>query len=106
MKAAITAILFVPAIPIPSFSKPIKFIKEYTYDAGESDSLLSCRTLSLIEVKRQLLEDAQENLLQINKDYQKAQQLYPLANCWKKEFSKEWKIEILRRLTRLLPASK
>jgi hypothetical protein len=33
-----------------------KFIENYTYSAGESDSKLTCRTVSLIEIKRLLLE--------------------------------------------------
>jgi len=32
------------------------FIEVYTYNAGENDSKLTCRTVSLIEVKRLLLE--------------------------------------------------
>ena len=57
MKTAIITILFVLIVPIQSLAKPIEFIKEYTYDAGETDSLLSCRTISLMEVKRLLLEE-------------------------------------------------
>jgi tetratricopeptide (TPR) repeat protein len=40
----------------PSWARPADFIEVYTYQAGETDSKLSCRTVSLIEVKRLLLE--------------------------------------------------
>jgi tetratricopeptide (TPR) repeat protein len=38
-------------------AKTVTFEKEYTYDAGEADSKLSCRTISLLQVKRLLLEE-------------------------------------------------
>jgi tetratricopeptide (TPR) repeat protein len=39
------------------YAKTVTFEKEYTYDAGEADSKLSCRTISLLQVKRLLLEE-------------------------------------------------
>ena len=51
-------IYFVLILVLPSlcFSKQKEFIESYTYTAGEADSKLTCRTVSLIEVKRLLLE--------------------------------------------------
>jgi tetratricopeptide (TPR) repeat protein len=40
----------------PLSAKPTAFIEVYTYQAGDSDSKLTCRSVSLIEVKRLLLE--------------------------------------------------
>lgn len=40
-----------------AFAEPKSFIKEYTYQAGESDSKLSCRAIALEQVKRLLLEE-------------------------------------------------
>jgi len=37
------------------------FIKEYTYQASEYDSKVTCRLLALEQVKRLLLEEPQEN---------------------------------------------
>ena len=39
------------------YAKPESFVKEYTYEAGESDSKLTCRTIALEQVKRLLLEE-------------------------------------------------
>jgi tetratricopeptide (TPR) repeat protein len=39
-----------------SWATPTEFVEKYTYAAGEADSKLTCRTISLIEVKRLLLE--------------------------------------------------
>jgi len=39
-----------------AWARTSDFIEVYTYDAGENDSKLTCRTVSLIEVKRLLLE--------------------------------------------------
>lgn len=44
------------ALPVPAHSAARQFIENYTYTAGEADSKLTCRTVSLIEVKRLLLE--------------------------------------------------
>ena len=40
-----------------AFAKPESFMKEYVYEAGESDSKLTCRTIALEQVKRLLLEE-------------------------------------------------
>ena len=40
----------------PGWARTSDFIEVYTYNAGENDSKLTCRTVSLIEVKRLLLE--------------------------------------------------
>ena len=47
-------LLFIPCL---SFTEIKTFEKEYTYQASESDSKLSSRTVSLREVKRLLLEE-------------------------------------------------
>ncbi len=44
-------------LPGPVLAEKCTFIKEYTYQAGEGDSKLSCRTIALGEVKRLLLEE-------------------------------------------------
>ena len=44
---------FVPAV----FAGMQTFEKDYTYEAGEADSKLSCRTISLEQAKRLLLEE-------------------------------------------------
>ena len=51
-------ICFVLILSLPSLgiSGQKEFIESYTYTAGEADSKLTCRTVSLIEVKRLLLE--------------------------------------------------
>lgn len=53
-----TIIYFVLILALPSLgiSGQKEFIENYTYTAGEADSKLTCRTVSLIEVKRLLLE--------------------------------------------------
>ena len=40
----------------PVWARTSDFIEVYSYNAGENDSKLTCRTVSLIEVKRLLLE--------------------------------------------------
>ena len=42
---------------VPSFAEEVTFIKEYTYQASELDSKVSCRTIALEMVKRLLLEE-------------------------------------------------
>jgi tetratricopeptide (TPR) repeat protein len=44
------------SLPFTGMASSTKFIENYTYSAGESDSKLTCRTVSLIEIKRLLLE--------------------------------------------------
>lgn len=44
------------ALPSLCHSSSREFVENYTYTAGEADSKLTCRTVSLIEVKRLLLE--------------------------------------------------
>jgi len=41
----------------PAFAKTMTFTKEYTYQASEADSKLSCRAIALEQVKRLLLEE-------------------------------------------------
>ncbi|MCX5819991.1 MAG: hypothetical protein NT047_08800 [Deltaproteobacteria bacterium] len=57
--ARITLFSFLFLLYIPRLtSAEIKtFIKEYTYQAGEYDSKVTCRTLALEQVKRLLLEE-------------------------------------------------
>lgn len=50
-------ILFASLIANSSFAETKTFIKEYIYQASESDSKLSCRTIALREVKRLILEE-------------------------------------------------
>ncbi len=42
---------------MPTLAKTVTCIKEYTYQASEVDSKLSCRTIALEQVKRLLLEE-------------------------------------------------
>ena len=48
--------IMILALPLFCLAAPQEFIENYTYIAGEADSKLTCRTISLIEVKRLLLE--------------------------------------------------
>lgn len=50
------AIVLLAALPSLGFTAQKEFVESYTYTAGEADSKLACRTISLIEVKRLLLE--------------------------------------------------
>ena len=52
----IIVILIILSTPFKSVAASRDFIESYTYNAGESDSKLTCRTVSLLEVKRMLLE--------------------------------------------------
>jgi tetratricopeptide (TPR) repeat protein len=52
----IVIILMILSLPFTSMASSRKFIESYTYSAGESDSKLTCRMVSLIEIKRLLLE--------------------------------------------------
>jgi tetratricopeptide (TPR) repeat protein len=47
--------LFLAALPVHAETKT--FIREYTYEAGEIDSKVSCRAIALEQVKRLLLEE-------------------------------------------------
>jgi tetratricopeptide (TPR) repeat protein len=49
-------ILFMLSV-MPSSAKTVTYVKEYTYQASEMDSKLSCRTIALEQVKRLLLEE-------------------------------------------------
>lgn len=40
-----------------AWAKPVEFVREYSYLAGEADSKLSCRIIALEQVKRLLLEE-------------------------------------------------
>ena len=40
-----------------AWAKPVEFVREYSYVAGEADSKLSCRIIALEQVKRLLLEE-------------------------------------------------
>ncbi|HIJ80500.1 MAG TPA: tetratricopeptide repeat protein [Desulfuromonadales bacterium] len=42
---------------LPAYAKTESFVKVYTYEAGEADSKLTCRTIALEQVKRLLLEE-------------------------------------------------
>lgn len=43
-------------VPVPARAELLSFQEQYHYAAGEADSKLSCRAVSLLEVKRLLLE--------------------------------------------------
>jgi tetratricopeptide (TPR) repeat protein len=47
--------LFFAAVPLHAETKT--FVREYTYEAGEIDSKISCRAIALEQVKRLLLEE-------------------------------------------------
>jgi tetratricopeptide (TPR) repeat protein len=47
--------LFFAAVPLHAETKT--FVREYTYEAGEIDSKISCRVIALEQVKRLLLEE-------------------------------------------------
>lgn len=57
MKKIILLCLYVLLLfPFASLAKTVTFEEKYTYDASEADSKLTCRTISLLQVKRLLLE--------------------------------------------------
>jgi tetratricopeptide (TPR) repeat protein len=56
MGRLIAIFLMILSLPFTSMATSREFIENYTYSAGESDSKLTCRTVSLIELKRLLLE--------------------------------------------------
>lgn len=49
-------IILLLTLPATGLTAQKEFIESYTYSAGEADSKLTCRTISLLEVKRLLLE--------------------------------------------------
>lgn len=55
MKTTAFFLLFI-LLPLTTQAESKTFVESYTYQAGEADSKLTCRTLSLIQVKRLLLE--------------------------------------------------
>jgi tetratricopeptide (TPR) repeat protein len=52
----IIVVLIILSAPFTSMAASKNFIESYTYSAGDSDSKLTCRMVSLLEVKRLLLE--------------------------------------------------
>ena len=48
--------LILLCLPTSVWAKSKVFVEKYSYNAGEADSKLTCRTVSLLEVKRLLLE--------------------------------------------------
>ena len=48
--------ILILALPSLGVTDQNEFVESYTYTAGEADSKLTCRMVSLIEVKRLLLE--------------------------------------------------
>jgi len=50
------AMLFLLSV-MPTSAKTVTYVKEYTYQASEMDSKLSCRTIAIEQVKRLLLEE-------------------------------------------------
>jgi hypothetical protein len=53
----VVGILILLIIAIPSYSEMKTFVREYTYQASESDSKQSCRVLAMEQVKRLVLEE-------------------------------------------------
>ena len=49
-------VIVVLSLPCSGLATSKEFIENYTYNAGEADSKLTCRTVSLLEIKRLLLE--------------------------------------------------
>ncbi|MEN8142480.1 MAG: hypothetical protein ABFQ82_02650, partial [Thermodesulfobacteriota bacterium] len=57
MRSIIIAVLAISVLcNQQAMAAEVSFQEKYRYDAGESDSKLSCRAVSLVEVKRLLLE--------------------------------------------------
>jgi tetratricopeptide (TPR) repeat protein len=56
LRKAIILGLILTCLPISVWAKSKVFVENYSYNAGEADSKLTCRTVSLLEVKRLLLE--------------------------------------------------
>ena len=48
--------LILLCLPLSGWAESKVFVEKYSYNAGEVDSKLTCRTVSLLEVKRLLLE--------------------------------------------------
>jgi tetratricopeptide (TPR) repeat protein len=55
-KIVLLCFYFLLLFPFASLAKTVTFEEKYTYDASEADSKLTCRTISLLQVKRLLLE--------------------------------------------------
>jgi tetratricopeptide (TPR) repeat protein len=53
----VISVVFFLLIPNSAFTKSATFQREYTYQASEADSKLSCRAIALEQVKRLLLEE-------------------------------------------------
>ena len=53
----LSAICLISLTILPADAKSRSFVKEYVYEAGESDSKLTCRTIALEQVKRLLLDE-------------------------------------------------
>jgi tetratricopeptide (TPR) repeat protein len=56
LRKAIVLGLILLFVPQSSWADSKVFVESYSYNAGEADSKLTCRTVSLLEVKRLLLE--------------------------------------------------
>jgi hypothetical protein len=59
MKTLLSSIIciWIISFSIPAIAELKTFVREYNYEATEIDSLLSCRTIALEQVKRLLLEE-------------------------------------------------
>ena len=49
-------VIIILSLPCSGLATSKEFIESYTYNAGEADSKLTCRTVSVLEIKRLLLE--------------------------------------------------
>lgn len=56
LRKAIVLGLILLFVPQSNWAESKVFVESYNYNAGEADSKLTCRTVSLLEVKRLLLE--------------------------------------------------
>jgi tetratricopeptide (TPR) repeat protein len=50
-------VIFCLVFSVPVFAEIVTIQKDYTYQAGEADSKISCRTIAVEQVKRQLLDE-------------------------------------------------
>ena len=45
-------VIIILSLPCSGLATSKEFIESYTYNAGEADSKLTCRTVSVLEIKR------------------------------------------------------
>ena len=72
LRITLISFLILFFIPRLTVAETKTFIKEYTYQASEYDSKVTCRTLALAQVKRLLLEEL-GTYLESNKDQKQSE---------------------------------